>query len=80
MFDIRLGMVLYAKKQGNKPAAKYYNTTVKTVKLWRKRFEERGKKGLENLSTKPKSSPNKLSTYKQKKIIELRKKKEKTSY
>jgi transposase len=61
MFNLRLEMVKYAKKYGNKPAPVFYNTTVKTVKLWKKRFEENGKDGLKKLSSKPHNSPNELN-------------------
>lgn len=34
MFDLRLRMVLQAKSNGIKPAAKLYMTTAKTVRKW----------------------------------------------
>ena len=37
----RMQMVQYAKDHGNKPAARAFKTTVKTVRKWRKRYVER---------------------------------------
>ena len=44
--DLRLQMVEYALEHGIKPAAREFNTTVKTVKKWVKRFREDSGEGL----------------------------------
>ena len=38
----RQAMVRYAQQHGNKPAARRYGCDVRTVRMWRKRFEEAG--------------------------------------
>lgn len=38
--DVRRAMVKYAMKNGVKPTARKFKTTVKTVKAWLKRFRE----------------------------------------
>ncbi len=39
-------MVLYALENGNKPAARYFNTYPSTVRRWVKIYNEKGKEGL----------------------------------
>ncbi len=51
-------MVAYAIKHGNKKATRAYKTTVKTVRKWRKRWDEEKSKGLCDKSKRPKHSPN----------------------
>ena len=46
-------MILYALEHGNKPAARKYQVTVKTVRKWRKRYEEHQEKGLVDQSKRP---------------------------
>ena len=43
---LRLRMVEYALEHGIKPAAREFNTTVKTVKKWVQRFREDSGEGL----------------------------------
>ena len=74
MFDLRLKIALSANDVGNKTTARLFKTTVATVKKWKKRYNELGKKGLMNLSKKPHTSPNELSEKCKQKIIDLRKK------
>lgn len=57
----RMQMVQYAKDHGNKPAARAFNTTVKTVRKWRKRYEEEKYKGLEDRSHAPKNPATYIS-------------------
>jgi transposase len=73
MFDLRLKMAQSANLIGNKPTAKIFKTTVLTVKKWKNRYNEFGKKGLKDVSKKPYNSPNKLNEIEQQKIIKLRK-------
>lgn len=49
--DVRLHIVRYAQRYGNKPAAREYGCSKNTVKLWRRRFEEEGMKGLDKKYT-----------------------------
>jgi len=49
----RMQMVHYAEEHGNKPTARKFNTTVKTVKKWRQRFKEGKYEGLEDRSREP---------------------------
>ena len=44
--QIRQTIIRYAQQYGNKPAARYYGCNVRTVRMWRKRFEKDGSKGL----------------------------------
>ncbi|MDD4202457.1 MAG: helix-turn-helix domain-containing protein [Candidatus Omnitrophica bacterium] len=72
--QIRYKMVIYAQEHGNKPTARMYRTSVKTVRKWRKRLKEKGYEGLEELSRKPHYSPKKTDERTREKIIYLRKK------
>lgn len=51
----RMQIVQYAKEHGNKPSARVFNTTVKTIKKWVRRFEKEKYKGLEDRSKAPKN-------------------------
>ena len=48
LLKVRKAMVDYALEHGMKPAARKFETTVKTVKKWVKRFREDSEKGLFN--------------------------------
>ncbi len=48
----RLQMVQDALKYGIKPCARYYQTTVKTVRKWVKRYQQYKEDGLNDLSRK----------------------------
>ncbi len=54
---IRKEMIAYALEHGNKAAAREFQTTVKTVRKWRKRWDEHKSVGLKDRSKKPKNSP-----------------------
>lgn len=56
---LRHEMIIYAKEHGKKPAAKMFNTTVKTIRKWFSRYEKSGYQGLTDLSKTPKNMPNK---------------------
>ncbi len=73
VFNYRLKMVLYANPHGKKSAARFFHTTVSTVRKWLKRFLNYGKEGLFDESRRPHNSPNKLKQNKRDKIIKLRK-------
>ena len=61
-FAMRLAMIRYAIEYGNKPAARKFDTTPKTVRKWVRRFRADGNEGLMELSRKPHRSPNKTPT------------------
>ena len=54
LLKVRRAMVDYAMEHGMKPAAREFNTTVKTVKKWVKRFREDPENGLLSRPTTPK--------------------------
>jgi transposase len=49
----RMQMIQYAIDHGNKPAARHFNTTVKTIRKWRKRYTDEKYQGLEDRSHAP---------------------------
>ena len=49
----RMQMVQYAKEHGFKPTARSFQTTVKTVKKWVRRFDSEFYKGLADQSHAP---------------------------
>lgn len=67
---LRKELVGYALKYGNKKAARHFQTTVKTVRKWRKRWQKKGA-GLKDLSKKPQKSPRMMKMYWQFKIKAL---------
>jgi len=68
----RYQMVIYAKECGIKPTARIYHTTPKTVRKWVRRFEKAGYEALDDMSRRPKHSPNKTPPELIKKIIKLK--------
>ena len=68
---LRKELVCYALKYGNKKAARHFQTTVKTVRKWRKRWQEKKGAGLKDLSKKPQKSPRMMKMYWQFKIKAL---------
>jgi len=71
-FELRQQLVEYAMEYGNKPAARQFGTTVKTVRKWVRRFLKDKTSGLQELSRKPKHSPNKTPEWVEKKVLEQR--------
>jgi hypothetical protein len=67
----RYEMINHAKKNGYKPTAKIFQTTVKIVKKWVKRFDEGGIDALKDKSKKPNNIPNKILPYWEFKIIDI---------
>ena len=69
----RYELVRYAKKHGVKPAARYFNTTPKTVRKWLNRWEPGSMRGLVEHSRAPKN-PHRYITEKQREqVIDLKK-------
>ena len=65
---LRKELINYAIDYGNKKAAQQFQTTVKTVRKWRTRWEEKKGEGIKDLSKKPKKSPRMMKMYWQFKI------------
>ena len=65
---MRKELINYAIDYGNKKAAQQFQTTVKTVRKWRNRWEEKKGEGIKDLSKKPKKSPRMMKKYWQFKI------------
>lgn len=53
--------------------AKLWGTSRSVVRKWLKRYKEKGEKGLEDLSRRPKRSPFKTSSYIEKKVLKIKK-------
>jgi transposase len=70
---LRFEMVRYARDFGVKPAARAFDTTVKTVRKWLKRWDGKTMNGLDDLSKAPKKPHNRVSSYRRNKVIELKK-------
>lgn len=73
-FALRHELVEYAIEHGNKPAARHFGTTVKTVRKWVRRFLKDKTEGLKELSRRPKHSPNKTPEAVEKLVVEQRNK------
>jgi transposase len=72
-FDLRLRIVHHAIRYGNKPAARRFTTTVRTVRKWLRRYKQERLAGLIDLPKIPHSCPHKTSPVLARRIIELRK-------
>lgn len=70
---LRLEMVRFARKGGIKPCAREFNTTVKTVRKWLKRWEPGTLRGLEEESRAPKNPRIKISREQRELAIKLKK-------
>lgn len=70
---IRLEMVRYARENGVKPAARAFDTTVKTVRKWLSRFVPGSLKELEEKSRAPKNRCRKISSEERERAIKLKK-------
>ena len=71
-FNFRYDLVKFALRNGKKPAARDYKTSVKVVRKWVRRYTECGISGLNDQSRKPHYSPNKCSFTLERKVIKLR--------
>jgi len=70
----RYQMVLYAEREGKKATAKFFKTTVKTVRKWCRRYKDYGYAGLDEISRRPHSSPNATPAEERKQLVMLKKK------
>ena len=69
---LRLRMVHYAENHGIKPAARYFRTTVKTIRKWLYRYDGT-LNSLTEHSRAPHHRPNKLAKKHEKHIVKLKK-------
>ncbi len=72
LFHYRMIMVNYALQHGIKPAAVEFMCSKNTIRKWLRRYAEQGLKGLNNMSNRPKHSPNQIPYEEEKEIAELR--------
>jgi len=70
--NYRYKMVKFALANGNKCAAREFNTSPYIVRKWRIRYEKEGLRSLMNSSRKPLSSPNKCPQDFEDKVIKIR--------
>jgi transposase len=69
---VKLDIIRYAQRLGNKAAARRFGCSKNTVKLWRRRYETQGMFGLEDCRRGPNDIPHKTSSEEEKRIIECR--------
>ena len=72
-FNLRIQIVKKAKGINISESARIFGTTRKTVRKWVNRYEEKGLRGLKDLSRAPKNIPHKMKTEDEERIIEIRK-------
>ncbi len=72
---LRLNWIKLYKKLGHAgKVCQHYNISRFTLRKWYKRYEELGEKGLENFSSRPKTSPlQKINASNEQLILDLRK-------
>ena len=68
----RLGMVREALEQGIKPAARLYQVSRNTVRLWRRRYKASGVAGMVDKSHAPHRCPHKISRTLEARIVALK--------
>ena len=71
-FDYRLCLALHAKKHGIKAAARAFDCSRTTVRLWLRRYEQHGRWGLVEQSRAPRNCPHKTSKAIEKQVIAAR--------
>ncbi len=71
---LRLQIVIHAKSNGIKNAARVFRAERNTVRKWLRRYELYGYAGLEDLSRRPKHSPGATSPETRKELVTLKKK------
>ncbi len=72
--EVRLHMVRYAQRYGNKAAAREYGCSKNTVKLWRRRFEAEGMEGLKEKRDVVRDIPHKTPKEMEQYIVQCRQK------
>ncbi len=71
---IRYQIVNHAEEYGIKPTARVFNTNVKTVRKWLRRWKSGTMEGLEEQSRAPKNPSTRITKAQRNKVIELKKK------
>ena len=71
-FNLRLEIVRFAREHGVSEAAREFQTTRKTVRKWRDRYEVDHTKGLLDRSRAPHEIPHKMPKEKETEIVKLR--------
>ncbi len=72
--QLRYQMVTSVEKRGIKPTARAFKTQRNTVRKWYHRWQKGGYKALNDLSKKPKHSPNATPAKERKRLVRLKKK------
>jgi transposase len=73
-FRLRLAMVRYAQERGIRAAARDFDTSRNTVRLWLRRYEASGVGALEERSRAPKRIPHKTSRAQERAVVRARRK------
>jgi len=71
-FNLRLEIVRFARENGVSEASREFETTPKTVRKWRNRYEVSHTKGLLDQSRAPHHIPHKMASVEEDQIVELR--------
>lgn len=69
---LRLEMVRYARAQGIKPAARYFHTTVRTVRKWLRRWQPGSLVGLRDRSRAPLHPAKQITASQRSQALELK--------
>ena len=72
-FDLRLRMVLKARGESIRAAQRAFGCSRNTVRKWLRRYEQRGRSGLKQLSRAPHHCPHKTEAKVEKKVLAGRK-------
>jgi len=72
--EVRKKLIETLKLRSISQLAKLWSCSRNTIRKWKRRYEELGEAGLEDLTRRPKNSPKKISPQIEEKVIEARKK------
>src|SRR6266436_9854514 len=73
-YNHRLRLVQHARQHGIKPTARFFSTTVPTVRKWLRRFKQHGPSGLREHSRAHQHCPHKTSPEIEQQVLALRRK------
>src|SRR5713226_3759693 len=71
-FNHRLRLVAHARERGVKDAARFFHTTVPTVRKWVRRYQASGLEWLNELSRAPHHCPHKIGGELERQVVALR--------
>ncbi len=71
-YNHRLRLVQSARQHGIKPTARWFQTTVPTVRKWLRRYQQHGLRGLIELSRAPHRQPGKTPAVIEQQVVALR--------